>query len=154
MKKAVNALQQHKKKATREQELAAQRQKEDEARQAILEDAKKVVLTEDASLPKAKKIRLDDQSSDIKLRKGDESGTRIHVFGRAHRIRKQKDTTFVELKDGYGKMQCVFSGTAAKTYDVMTLTQETSMELFGELYELPAGATARLSSHNWTLEDA
>ncbi|KAF2436183.1 asparaginyl-tRNA synthetase [Tothia fuscella] len=144
IKKAVNALQQHKKKAAREQELAARQLKEDEARQASLEEAKKIVLKQDSSLPEAKKIRLDDEDSSIKLKKGDQSGTRILVLGRAHRIRKQKDVIFVELKDGYGKMQCVFAGDVAKTYDAITLTQETSMKIYGELHEVPAGATAPL----------
>lgn len=49
---------------------------------------------------------------------------------------------FVELKDGYGKMQCVFAGNLAKTYDALTLQQETSMEISGELYQVPAGARA------------
>jgi asparaginyl-tRNA synthetase len=60
-------------------------------------------------------------------------------------VRKQKDVIFVELKDGYGKMQCVFTGQLAKTYDAITLQQETSMEILGELYQVPAGARAPLN---------
>jgi asparaginyl-tRNA synthetase len=103
------------------------------------------VLKEDASLPQATKIRLDDEGSSIKLHKGDESGTRVKVLGRAQHVRKQKDVIFVQLKDGYGKMQCVFTGQVAKTYDAVTLTQETAMEVYGELYEVPAGAKAPLN---------
>jgi asparaginyl-tRNA synthetase len=51
---------------------------------------------------------------------------------------------FVELKDGYGKMQCVFSSPLDKTYDALTLQQETSMEILGELYQVPAGNRAPL----------
>lgn len=145
MKKAVNALQQHKKKAAREQELAAQRKKENDARQVALEDAKKIIIEEDTSLPKAKKIRLDDEDSSIKLHTDSQSGTRVQVFGRAQHIRKQKDTIFITLRDGYGKMQCVLSGKFAKTYDAITLTQETSLEILGELWEIPAGASAPLN---------
>jgi asparaginyl-tRNA synthetase len=118
------------------------------ARQATLEEAKKVVLEEDASLPKALKIKLDYQGSDITLRSSgkdaDSKGTRVKVMGRVHRLRKQKDVIFVELKDGYGKMQCVFSDKVAKTYDALTLTLETSAEIYGELWEVPAGAHAPL----------
>ena len=64
---------------------------------------------------------------------------------RAQHIRKQKENMFVVLRDGYGKMQCVFTGPLAKTYDALTLQQETSMEVFGELYEVPAGASAPLN---------
>ncbi|RDI76338.1 hypothetical protein Vi05172_g13686 [Venturia inaequalis] len=149
LKKAVNALAAAKKKAAKETEQAAQREKEEMARQAALEEAKKIVLEEDASLPKAKKIRLDYQGDDITLRSSDKAsdseGTRVKVMGRVHRLRKQKDNIFVELKDGYGKMQCVFSDKVAKTYDALTLTLETSAEIYGELWEVPAGAHAPLS---------
>ncbi|KAF2405254.1 asparaginyl-tRNA synthetase [Trichodelitschia bisporula] len=151
LKKAVNALQQHQKKAAREKELAVQRQKEDKARHAAFEEAKKIVIEEDSSLPKAKRIRLDDQE-DIKLRSAsaagdsvEERGTRIRVFGRVHNLRKQKDVIFIELKDGYGKMQCLLTGKLAKTYDALTLTRETSIEIYGELYEVPPGAKASLN---------
>lgn len=51
---------------------------------------------------------------------------------------------FVELRDGYGKMQCVFTGPLAKTYDAATLNLESSIEIFGEMYQVPAGAKAPL----------
>ena len=41
-------------------------------------------------------------------------------------------------------MQCLLSGKLAKTYDALTLARETSMEVFGELWEVPAGAHAPL----------
>ena len=41
-------------------------------------------------------------------------------------------------------MQCLLSGTLAKTYDALTLTRETSMEITGELWEVPAGFRAPL----------
>lgn len=145
-KKAVNALAQHKKKAAKEIELVERSKKENEARDKVLEEAKKIVLTEPKGAVKARRIKLDEEK-DIVLRKaeGEEKGTRVVVMGRAHHIRKQKDVMFVELKDGYGKMQCVFSGDCAKTYDALTLTQESSLEIMGELFEVPAGARAPLN---------
>jgi asparaginyl-tRNA synthetase len=41
-------------------------------------------------------------------------------------------------------MQCLLSGKLAKTYDALTLSRETSMEIFGELWEVPVGAHAPL----------
>jgi asparaginyl-tRNA synthetase len=51
---------------------------------------------------------------------------------------------FITLKDGYGKMQCVFTGALIKTYAAMTLTLETSIEIRGELRALPPKAHAPL----------
>jgi asparaginyl-tRNA synthetase len=41
-------------------------------------------------------------------------------------------------------MQCIFTGQLAKTYDILTLQQESSIEIYGELFEVPEGATAPL----------
>ncbi|EFY87285.1 asparaginyl-tRNA synthetase [Metarhizium acridum CQMa 102] len=148
MKKVVNYFEQQKKKAAREQELAIHRKKEEEERHRVLEEAKKIVLEEDPSLPKPVTIKLDEAGDHIALRKADDAeskGTRVRVLGRVHRERKQKDVLFVTLRDGYGFMQVVISGKLAKTYDALTLTRETSMEIFGEMREVPAGARAPLN---------
>jgi asparaginyl-tRNA synthetase len=131
LKKAVNYAKTQKKKAGKEEEQLALRQKEEAARNVVLDEAKKVVLEEDMSLPQAVKIKLDDVK-----------GTRVRVFGRVHRERRQKEVMFVTLRDGYGYMQVVITGKLAKTYDALTLTRETSMEILGELREVPAGAHA------------
>ncbi|KAB2572082.1 Aspartyl/Asparaginyl-tRNA synthetase class IIb [Lasiodiplodia theobromae] len=148
LKKAVNYYEQQKKKAAREQELTAQRAKEEAERAKVLEEAKKVVIEEDTSLPQAIKIKLDETGDHIKLRSGQDSenkGTRVKVLGRVHRERKQKDVLFITLRDGYGFMQVVIAGKLAKTYDALTLTRETSMEIYGEMFEVPAGAHAPLN---------
>ena len=144
MKKAVNYAKAQKKKAEKEQGLLAQRMKEEADRNKVLEEAKKVVIEEDKSLPQAIKIKLDDTNpKTITLGDGkDTKGTRVRVFGRVHRERRQKDVMFVTLRDGYGYMQVIFTGNLAKTYDALTLTRETSMEIFGELRQIPAGAHA------------
>ncbi|KAI9697108.1 MAG: hypothetical protein M1820_007923 [Bogoriella megaspora] len=146
LKKAFNFFETQKKKAGREKELAAQRAKEEEEREKVFEEAKKITLEEDTSLPKAIRVKLDETDSKIvRLRAADgsgEKGTRVRVFGRVHRVRKQKDVLFVTLRDGYGYLQCVFAGKLAKTYDAITLARETSVEVLGELYALPAGAHA------------
>ncbi|RWA11939.1 hypothetical protein EKO27_g3181 [Xylaria grammica] len=147
LKKAVNYYEQQKKKAAREQELAAKRRQEEEERNAVLLKAKEIVLEDDASLPAPIKIKLDEVGDHIKLRgvsDASSQGTRVRVVGRVHRERKQKDVLFVTLRDGYGFMQVVISGKLAKTYEALTLTRETSMEIFGEMRQVPAGARAPL----------
>ncbi|KAI0813673.1 hypothetical protein GGR55DRAFT_541912 [Xylaria sp. FL0064] len=147
LKKVVNYYEQQKKKAAREQELAARRRQEEEERNAVLLKAKEIVLEDDASLPPPIKIKLDEVGDHIKLRTLDDAasqGTRVRVFGRVHRERKQKDVLFVTLRDGYGFMQVVIAGKLAKTYEALTLTRETSMEIYGEMRQVPAGARAPL----------
>jgi asparaginyl-tRNA synthetase len=41
-------------------------------------------------------------------------------------------------------MRCLLSGDLAKTYDAITLTRETSIELYGELWKIPEKASAPL----------
>ena len=153
LKKAVNFADAHKKKAAKEQDLAIREKKLEDERQKVLEEAKKIVINEDSSLPEAVRIKLDvTDPAKIKLRSADSkkevalnaegAGTRVRVFGRVHRVRNQKEVVFVTLRDGYGYMQCIFTGDLAKTYDTITLTRETSMEIVGEMWEVPAGAHA------------
>ncbi|KAI1742766.1 hypothetical protein F4680DRAFT_457250 [Xylaria scruposa] len=148
LKKAVNYHEQQKKKAAREQELAVRRKQEEDERNAVLLKAKEIVLEEDASLPAPVKIKLDEVGDHIKLRNmedPDSKGTRVKVVGRVHRERKQKDVLFITLRDGYGFMQVVLSGKLTKTYEALTLTRETSMEIYGEMRQVPAGARAPLN---------
>ena len=82
---------------------------------------KKVIIKEDASLPKPVRIRLDvTDPAIVKLRAQDseEPGTRVRVLGRVHRLRSQKDFVFITLSDGYGLLQCILTGDLVKTYDI------------------------------------
>jgi asparaginyl-tRNA synthetase len=89
-KKAVTALQTHKKKAAKEQELVVRQKKEQEARDKVLEEAKKIVITEDKSLPAPVKIQLDEVGGELKLHKegSEEKGTRVRVLGRFALVRR------------------------------------------------------------------
>ena len=164
LKSAAKALEGAKKKAAKEKESSARQAEQDRARAAALDEAKKIVIEEDPSLPKAVRVKLDERDAKlIKLRKGDSEprdktteagadveysdldggrGTRVRVMGRVHRERKQKDMIFVTLRDGYGFLQCLISGQLAKTYDAITLTRETSMEMCGEMWAVPPGKKA------------
>ncbi len=146
LKKAANLYEQHKKKVARGDELALREKKELEKRQQILEQAKKIKIELDPSLPEATKIILSEKdpkviilrsTSDKNIDSSEGRGTRVRVNGRIHRLRSQKDVIFVTLQDGYGLLQCVFTGKLIKTYDAMTLTLETSLEIYGEMWEVP-----------------
>lgn len=69
-------------------------------------------------------------------------GTRVKVSGRIHRLRAQKQATFITLVDGYGHLQCVLSGDLTRTYDALTFAQGTSLTLFGEMRRVLAGQSA------------
>merc|ERR1712000_36370 len=91
-------------------------------------------------LPKAVKITIGDKN--VELGEGDVKGTRVKVSGRIHRLRQQKQATFLTLIDGYGHLQCVISGNLTKTYDALTFAQGTSLTLYGEMRKVLAGQTA------------
>ncbi|KAF2445738.1 asparaginyl-tRNA synthetase [Karstenula rhodostoma CBS 690.94] len=144
LKKAVNYAKAQKKKAEKAQELEAQQAKVLADRTKVLDEAKKITLEEDKSLPAPVRIKLDETDAQkVTLGDGKEKkGTRVRVFGRVHRERRQKENMFITLRDGYGFMQVILQGQLAKTYDALTLTRETSMEILGELREVPEGAHA------------
>lgn len=146
LKKVTKLYEQHKRKVAKGDELAIREKEEAEKRQQVLEKAKEIHITQDPKLPKALKIHLDEKGSYIKLRSGNSSkdvdysdglSTRVRVNGRIHRLRSQKDVIFITLQDGYGFLQCVLTGDLVKTYDAMTLTLETSLEVWGEMWEVP-----------------
>jgi asparaginyl-tRNA synthetase len=145
LKKTTGLYEQHKRKQAKAAELAVREKEEALRRQKVLEEAKKVVIIEDTSLPKPVKIRLDETDpKKVKLRDGDIPGTRVRVLGRVHRFRSQKDVIFVTLSDGYGQLQCVFTGDLIRTYAALTLTQETSLAIHGEMRKVPPAQHAPL----------
>lgn len=148
MKKATNLYDQHQRKLARGDQVAIREKEELEKRRLVLEEAKKVKITQDHSLPKAVRIHLNEKDPKlVRLRSGDSKkdvdysdgeGSRVRVYGRIHRLRAQKDVIFITLQDGYGYLQCVMTGKLVQTYDAMTLTLETSMEIYGEMWEVPS----------------
>ncbi|CAD6505470.1 BgTH12-00961 [Blumeria graminis f. sp. triticale] len=140
IKKAQSALDAHKKKLLKQQQVATQEAERETTRLKNLEDARKVVIEEDSSLPEAIKITIRDKS--LVLGEGDTRGARVKVSGRIHRLREQKQATFLTLIDGYGHLQCVLAGTLTKTYDALTFAQGTSLIVYGEMRKVPLGQTA------------
>lgn len=139
MKKAVKGYDIAVKKAAKEADKAiadkANAAQREAAEQAKLEDAKKVVLTQDPSLPNAKTIKLYSAK--------DNRDVRVKVCGWIHRLRVQgKDMMFIVLRDGTGYLQCVLTGIQCHTYDALTLSPETTVAIYGTIKALPEGKSA------------
>uniref|UniRef100_A0AC35TGU5 Asparagine--tRNA ligase n=1 Tax=Rhabditophanes sp. KR3021 TaxID=114890 RepID=A0AC35TGU5_9BILA len=121
-------------------EDAAAAVKQAESAADLLEEAKKIVITEDPSLPKAITIRLNNLEKHI--------GQRVKIQGWVHRKRDQvirlfsKAFTFLTIRDGYGYVQALLVDNLCKTYDALTLTTESSIAVYGVLEKLPEGKTA------------
>lgn len=141
VKKAQSAIDAHKKKLQRQAQAAAEEEKQKKQRLQNLEEAKKIVLKQDESLPAAQRIKISNH--DVELGEGDKKGARVKVMGRIHRLRAQKQATFITLVDGYGHLQCVLqAGDLTKTYDALTFAQGTSLALYGEMRKVPEGQSA------------
>jgi asparaginyl-tRNA synthetase len=150
LKKAVNFVATYRKKQEAAAARADKEAQEKAAREAVLEKAKELKITEDSSLPKPVRISLKETSEDVigPLRKsGDDGGKakRVLVQGRVQRVAKQGGLIFVWLRFGVHRMQCVLTGDLSKTYDALVLVRETSLEVTGQLWELPAGTHAPLN---------
>lgn len=110
-------------------------QKDAERREKNLDEAKKIVIKNDLSLPDPVKIKLRDA---VKTR-----DKRVKIFGWVHRLRRQgKNLMFVVLRDGTGFLQCVLADELCQTYEALTLATEASIAVYGVIRELPKGKTA------------
>ncbi|KAM0793132.1 asparagine--tRNA ligase, variant 3 [Microbotryomycetes sp. NB124-2] len=136
IKKAKKLYSQHLSKLARQEEL----RKRDEldgaqkraAEQKKLDDARKVVI--DVPTTPATKIKIKQAV--------DKRGDRVRVFGWVHRLRQQGAMIFIVLRDGTGFLQCVLTGKLPQTYDALTLTLESTIEITGVISALPEGKTA------------
>jgi len=115
-------------KKTKELEDAARREKN-------LEEAKKIIITEDTSLPAAKPVKIKETSAEVT--------DRIKVFGWVHRLRSQgKTLMFIVLRDGTGFLQCVLNGEMCQTYDAILLSTEATIMVCGKIQAVPEGKKA------------
>merc|ERR1719309_1791709 len=110
-------------------------QQDAERREQNLEEAKKITIENDASLPTPIKIKMRDT---VKNR-----DKRLKVYGWVHRLRRQgKNLMFVILRDGSGFLQCVMNDKLCHTYDALTLATEAAICVYGVVKELPEGKSA------------
>ncbi|XP_046358872.1 asparagine--tRNA ligase, cytoplasmic-like [Haliotis rufescens] len=136
----------------REQHKQADKSERDAAdaqrRDINLEEARKVVLEMDKSLPEPKQIKIRSSVASRNMR--------VKIFGWVHRLRRQgKNLMFVVLRDGSGFVQCVMNDKQCQTYDALTLSTEAAIAVYGVIKELPEGKTApdnhELSVDFWEL---
>lgn len=136
----------------REQYKQSEKLKKDEddaeKRAKNLDEAKKLIIIEDKTLPLAKQIKIFEGKQHRSIR--------IKIYGWVHRIRRQgKALMFISLRDGTGFLQCVLTDTLCQTHDALVLSTESSVCLYGTLLEVPEGKSApgghELKVDYWTV---
>ncbi|KAE9421759.1 hypothetical protein Angca_007224, partial [Angiostrongylus cantonensis] len=102
---------------------------------AALEEAKKITLSLDETLPNAKVVKISDC---VNYRE-----QRVRVKAWVHRLRRQgKSLMFWVLRDGTGYLQCVLNDALCQCYDAVTLNTESSVEAYGIIKNVPEGKQA------------
>ncbi|KAJ2558286.1 asparagine--tRNA ligase, partial [Coemansia sp. RSA 1933] len=113
--------------AVNDQSASAAKQEEEQRR---LEESKSIVLVEDPALPAAEAITI--------ARSVEKRNRRVKVSGWVSSVRVQgKGMIFVVLRDGTGYLQCVLTGKLCHTYDAVTLTQESTVAMYGQIKVVP-----------------
>ncbi|XP_060524939.1 asparagine--tRNA ligase, cytoplasmic [Cylas formicarius] len=110
-------------------------QEDSEKRVKNLEEARKIVIEEDKTLPTAQRIKI---VQGLNYR-----DKRVKIYGWAHRIRRQgKNLMFITLRDGTGFLQAVLNDKLCLTHDAIVLQTESSIILYGVLKTVPEGKSA------------
>lgn len=122
------------KKAQNKERLEKEEVERAEREAKRIEEAKKVVLTLDDSLPTPTKVKA------YQLEKHRDQ--RIKISGWVHRLRAQKGMTFIILRDGTGYLQVVLTGKCTETYDALTLSVESTVSVVGTLKAVKEGQQA------------
>ncbi|PLW13322.1 hypothetical protein PCANC_16691 [Puccinia coronata f. sp. avenae] len=132
LKRAKKAYEIHVKKAAKQQQNNSDQQQKQAQDESKLEESRKIVIQETEG--KAKRIKIHQAIHNRQ--------TKVRLFGWVHRLRQQKGLIFIILRDGTGFLQCVLTGKLAQTYDALTLTTESTVQLTGNILELPSGKSA------------
>ncbi|KAK2707283.1 asparagine--tRNA ligase, cytoplasmic-like [Artemia franciscana] len=111
----------------------AKEKEKQERRAKKIEEARRIKIWEDKTLPTAKVIKIRDST--------EHRERRVKIQGWVHHLRREgKKLLFIQLRDGTGYLQCVLTNLLCSTYEAITLTTESSVTLFGKVMELPPGS--------------
>ncbi|QEU58596.1 Ded81 [Kluyveromyces lactis] len=134
LKKAKKGVEGLKKKAAKQKELE-QKQQEQEAKNAAKKlEAMNITIEEDLSLPKAERRKIRSAYDAV--------DKRVKVSGWVHRLRNNKSVVFIILRDGTGFLQTVLTGDLARSYQIVNLTLETTITLYGTIKVVPESKSA------------
>ncbi|NXX50074.1 SYNC protein, partial [Tricholaema leucomelas] len=117
-------------------------------REKNLEEAKKIVIRNDPSLPEPTCVKIGALEA--------YRGQRVKIFGWVHRLRRQgKTLMFLVLRDGTGFLQCVLADELCQCYNGLLLSTESTVAVYGTLSLVPEGKQApgghELSCDYWEL---
>uniref|UniRef100_A0A7N6A610 Aminoacyl-transfer RNA synthetases class-II family profile domain-containing protein n=1 Tax=Anabas testudineus TaxID=64144 RepID=A0A7N6A610_ANATE len=108
---------------------------DNDRREKNLEEAKKITIEKDPSLPEPEGVKIHLLES--------KRGQRVKVFGWVHRLRRQgKNLMFIVLRDGTGFLQCVLSDKLCQCYNGLVLSTESTVALYGTVTPVPEGKQA------------
>uniref|UniRef100_G1NCD4 Asparaginyl-tRNA synthetase 1 n=1 Tax=Meleagris gallopavo TaxID=9103 RepID=G1NCD4_MELGA len=106
-------------------------------REKNLEEAKKVIIKNDPSLPEPKCVKIGALEA--------YRGQRVKIFGWIHRLRRQgKNLMFIVLRDGTGFLQCVLSD-ALVSY-IHRITEWLGLEGTSRIMKIQPPATSRATN--------
>lgn len=117
-------------------EAKEKKQAEDNLRrEKNLEEARRIVVQNDPTLPEAVTAKIRDLEA--------HRGQRVKVFGWVHRMRRQgKTLMFIVLRDGTGYLQCLLSDKLCQCYNGLVLSTESTVAVYGTLNLVPEGKQA------------
>uniref|UniRef100_A0A8C1VG12 Asparagine--tRNA ligase, cytoplasmic n=1 Tax=Cyprinus carpio TaxID=7962 RepID=A0A8C1VG12_CYPCA len=101
-----------------------------ERREKNLEEAKKIVMENDPSLPEPKTVRNLLQEHIIVC------------FDMFARVFSGKNLLFIVLRDGTGFLQCVLTDKLCQCYNGLVLSTESTVALYGTVKPVPEGKQA------------
>jgi len=123
MKKAAKAKEAAEKKAKKAAEHEEKKQAELAAKLSTA-----VTITEDKSLPEAKRVEVKDVVANV--------GNRVKLVGWVHSLRSQGGLMFIDIRDGSGVpalVQAVLGGNLTKIREAILLRREACVAIYGTL---------------------